>query len=232
LEGAAVDGQCSVIVEDGTAPALFVACASGLAVLDGDIVEGECAAVPNAAAVGACGAAGNAASRDGHCCGIRGVADGTAAVGAAVVVEGAVSNANGTRSVGRVIDATDIFCGVVGEGAARNRERPFVPNGTGVVFWSLASRNITGRNTKRATVIVNTSAVTSVVDAGSAVLYGGAETAFHYFDCTFVVYGTAILVGLAVLDGDALQLERGTGADMYTSAIIVVTARNDTATRS
>lgn len=60
---------------------------------------------------------------------------------------------------------------------------------------------------------------------------GGAETAFHYFDCTFVVDGTAILVGLAVLDGDALQLERGTGADMYTSAIIVVTARNDTATR-
>lgn len=133
MESAAVDGQCSVIVVDGTATTLFAACVESFTVFDGNIVKVEGAAVPNAAAVGACSAAGNAAPRDGHCCGIRGVADGTAAVGAAVAGEGAVSNANGTRSVGRVIDATDIFCGVVGEGAVCNRERAFVPNGTGVV---------------------------------------------------------------------------------------------------
>ena len=133
MEGAAVDGQCSVVVEDGTAPALFAACVKGFTVFDGDIVEIEDAAVPNAATVGACGAAGNAATRDGHCCSIRGVADGTATVGAAVGGEGAVSNANGARAFCSVIDAADIFCGVVGEGAVCNRERAIVPNGTGVV---------------------------------------------------------------------------------------------------
>lgn len=133
MESAAVDGQCSVVVVDGAAPALFAACVKGFTVFDGDIVEGEGTAVPDAAAVGACGAVGNATPRDGHCCGIRGVADGTAAVGAAVAGEGAVINGNVARSVGRVIDAADIFCGVVGKDAVRNRERPFVPNGTGVV---------------------------------------------------------------------------------------------------
>ena len=65
----------------------------------------------------------------------------------------------------------------------------------------------------------------------SAVLDGGTETAFHYFDCTFVVDGTAIVFGLAVLDGDAIQFEPGIGTDVYTSAILGVTARNDTLTR-